>query len=287
MIKISDVRMIIGDSAFLIDDGETSVLYDSGFGFTGSEIANNIKKELNGRNLDYIFLTHSHYDHALGSANVLKAYPDAKVVAGEYCATIFTKPRAKAVMRDLDLKFAKKCGVDDHEDLTDCLRVDITVCDGDIIKAGNMEFRAIALPGHTKCSFGFYLESEKLLLSSETLGVYDGEDNIIPSFLVGYRMTLDSIEKARALDIEKLLIPHFGLMDKERTAYYLENAKKSAVQICRDIAYILKYSESKESAMEYLKNKFYRGKIIDAYPIDAFILNTSIMIDLIEKEILS
>lgn len=287
LITITDMREIIGDSAFLIDDGNTAILYDSGFGFTGDAIAHKIKEYLLGRCLDYIFLTHSHYDHALGSANILKVFPSAKVVAGEYCKTIFTKPRAKAVMRELDLKFAKKCGAKEYEDLTDCLRVDITVSDGDIIKAGNMEFRAIALPGHTKCSFGFYLESEKLLLSSETLGVYDGDENIIPSFLVGYRMTLDSIEKAKALNIEKMLIPHFGLLDNAHTAYYLNNAKKCTVQTCRDIAYILKYSKSKETAVEYFKNKFYKGKIVDAYPIDAFTLNTSIMIDLIEKEILN
>jgi metal-dependent hydrolase (beta-lactamase superfamily II) len=53
---------------FLIDDGKTSILYDTGFGFTGDKVANNIKAVLKERKLDYIFLTHSHYDHALGSA---------------------------------------------------------------------------------------------------------------------------------------------------------------------------------------------------------------------------
>ena len=34
-IRVYDARVLPGDSAFLIDDGETAVLYDSGFGFTG------------------------------------------------------------------------------------------------------------------------------------------------------------------------------------------------------------------------------------------------------------
>ena len=42
-IKITDVRSQKGDSSFLIDDGKTSILYDSGFGFTGHDIAENIK----------------------------------------------------------------------------------------------------------------------------------------------------------------------------------------------------------------------------------------------------
>ena len=93
-IKITDVRALVGDSAFLIDDGKTAIMYDSGFAFTGYEVADKIKKILGDRKLDYIFLTHSHYDHALGSVYALKYWPDAKVVAGEYAAKIFAKDSA-------------------------------------------------------------------------------------------------------------------------------------------------------------------------------------------------
>ena len=81
-LKITDVRVVPGDSGFLIDDGTTSILYDSGFAFTGYKLADNIKNALGKRELDYIFLTHSHYDHAAGSAYVKKVFPGAKVVAG-------------------------------------------------------------------------------------------------------------------------------------------------------------------------------------------------------------
>ena len=90
-INITDVRCQSGDAAFLIDDGKTSILYDTGFAFTGYEVANNIKSVLGDRVLDYIFLTHSHYDHALGSAYILRRYPKAKVVAGKYAVGIFRR----------------------------------------------------------------------------------------------------------------------------------------------------------------------------------------------------
>ena len=91
-IKITDVRALPGDSAFLVDDGKTAILYDSGFAFTGEAVAEKIAAALGDRSLDYIFLTHSHYDHALGAAYVLRAYPD-KVVGG-----------IKIVMRALSLR---------------------------------------------------------------------------------------------------------------------------------------------------------------------------------------
>ena len=286
MITVKDVRVSPGDSAFLIDDGKTSILYDSGFAFTGHGVCNKIKEELGCRSLDYIFLTHSHYDHALGSAYVLKEYPNARVVAGEYAKRIFEKPTAKAVMRDLDRKFAASQGISEYDDLIDELRVDIPVGDGDIIEAGDMKFLAISLPGHTRCSFGYYLESEKLLLSCETVGIYVGEPVILPSFLIGYRTTLESIDKVKALDIEKILIPHYGVIDGDLAKFYLENTKKSNVETCREIATILKFGGTNEEAFEFFKNKFYKGKVIDAYPYDAFVLNTGIMIELIKKELL-
>ncbi|MBQ8353271.1 MAG: hypothetical protein IJX32_01920 [Spirochaetaceae bacterium] len=36
-VKIIDMRVVPGDSGFLLDDGETSILYDTGFAFTGDK----------------------------------------------------------------------------------------------------------------------------------------------------------------------------------------------------------------------------------------------------------
>ena len=282
-LKITDVRAIPGDSAFLIDDGKTAILYDTGFAFTGYSVAKKVKAELGDRALDYIFLTHSHYDHALGSVYILKYWPDAKVVAGEYAAKIFAKDSAKQLMRELDSKFAKKCGVDEYEDLIDDLKVDITVNDGDIIQAGDMLFTAVSLPGHTKCSMAFYLEENKLMLGAETPGIFDGEGLIFPTYLVGYRMTLDSIDKLLTFDIESILIPHFGVLEKAATSLYLSKLKSSTKEIAESAASIIK-NASKEAAAEYLKDKVRSSPLNDTYPPDALELNTSIMINLLEKE---
>lgn len=59
-ITVTDVRAVPGDCAFLLDDGKTALLYDTGFAFTGYQIAGNIQRVLGSRSLDYILLTHSH-----------------------------------------------------------------------------------------------------------------------------------------------------------------------------------------------------------------------------------
>lgn len=285
-LSITDVRAHPGDSAFLIDDGTTAVLYDTGFAFTGYTVADNIQKVLGSRPLDYIFLTHSHYDHAAGSPYICARYPDVKVVAGEYAVKIFAKPTARDVMRDLDRKFAAKCGVTEYDDRIDELRVDIPVKEGDVIRAGAMEFTAVELPGHTKCSVGYWLASEKLLLGTETLGVYDGGEIVFPSYLVGYRTALDSIAKAEALGIDRIVLPHYGLLDLDRTAFYLGECRKNAVGTAEGIADILKNGGTHEDAVRFFREKFYHGGVPAIYPEDAMELNTGIMVNLIEKELL-
>lgn len=284
-LTITDVREHPGDAAFLLDDGVTSILYDTGFAFTGDAIADRVEAVLGERKLDYLFLTHSHYDHVLGAPYVCARYPDAKVIAGEHAAEVFAKPTARAHMRDLDRKFAVQCGVTEYEDRVDELRVDMTVKEGDVIHAGAMDFTVVELPGHTKCSIGFYLASEKLLLSSETLGVYDGGDIVFPLYLVGYHMALDSIAKVESMEIDKLLLPHYGLLDHEETAFYLANSRKSAVETAEEILAVLQNGGTHDDAVEYFKQKFYRGNVPTIYPIDAMMVNTNYLVSAIEREL--
>lgn len=283
---VTDVRVLPGDSGFLIDDGKTSILFDTSFAFNGYQMAEKVKALLGERKLDYIFLSHSHYDHVVGAPYVSKYYPEATVVAGEYAAKIFAKPTARAIMRDLDRKYAATCGISEYEDLIDELKVDITVNDGDTIKCGDMTFTVVSLPGHTKDSIAFYLQEKKFLLGSETLGVYFGDNTYLPFFLVGYQMSLDAFEKVKQMDIDYMLLPHYGVADKEETKRFLTNAEWTFRDTAEKIVELYKSGKTVEDALTYYKERFYKDNVKPTYPIDAFQLNTSIMIELIRKELL-
>ncbi len=282
---ITDVRVQQGDSAFLLDDGRTSILYDTGFGFTGFAVAEKIKAVLGERGLDYIFLTHSHYDHALGSAYILRVFPDAKVVAGRYAADIFRREGAKRLMRELDAKFAASCGVTEYEFLGDELRVDIPCDDGDVIDAGGMSFRVLNMAGHTKCSVGFYCEELSLLLTCETTGVYDGDKAILPSYLVSYQLSLEAIDRMNALKVEQLVAPHLGLLNREQTAFYLSSARRCAEEACSFFAERLRAGKTDAEIVADFRQRYYHGYVREIYPIAAMELNTTIMAGLIRREL--
>ena len=283
-LTVTDVRALPGDSAFLIDDGKTSILYDTGFGFTGYAVADKIRDVLGERSLDYIFLSHSHYDHVLGAPYVLRRYPQAVVVAGEYAAKIFGKPTARAVMRDLDRKYATTCGVTEYEDLADELKVDVVVTDGESFTCGDMTFTAVHLPGHTKCSMGFYLAANKLLLGSETLGVYFGNNTYLPFYLVGLQLSLDSFAKAHTLDIESILLPHYGVVFGEEAESYLVNSERVTRETAAIIRRMIEEGKTDEEILAHFTTLFYTETVKPTYPVDAFNLNTSILIRQIRKE---
>lgn len=284
-LTVTDLRVHPGDSAFLLDDGHTAVLYDSGFAFTGEGLVRNLQSILGARELDYLFLTHSHYDHALGSAYVRRAFPKVKVAAAAYAAKIFEKPSARALMRELDQAFARENGVEAYPDLIDELHVDLPLQDGDVIEAGSMRFTAVSLPGHTLCSMGFYEERCKLLLACETSGVYDGKDTIVPCFLKGYEMALASIRRMEGMAIDALVLPHLGLTEGGKAAFYLQNAYAATEETAQAMAQILRRGGSIKDAQQYFKARFWHGSTRITYPPAAMELNTRIMAELIQKEL--
>lgn len=284
-ITVTDMRAIPGDSAFLADNGETAVLCDTGFGFTGDRVAENIEKALNGRELNAVLLTHSHYDHVLGTRYILKRFPKAKVITSEYSAFVFGRPSAIRKMWELDGDFALRNGVNEYTQLTDSVPVDQTVTDGEEFAVGDINFRAIALPGHTKCSFGFLLPEEGILLGSETLGVRGEGDDVLPACLIGYKAAADSIEKVKRLCSDRISVPHCGLLDHNETVRYLENSEKCLDETVTAVGKMLKSGSDTSDCVEWFTKRFYKGSVVPAYPKAAMQLNTEIMVKAIKSEL--
>lgn len=284
-IKVIDMRVAAGDGSFMIDDGETAVLVDAGFGFTGPALAEKIREYLGDRPLEHIIMTHSHYDHVLGLPCVQDVYPDAKIIGARHAANVFEIDETMDIMRDMDSAEARKYGVEDYEFTGERLKIDIIVEDGDIVECGTMKFEAIHLPGHTRCSFGFYEPDHKFLIAPETLGHCQGGWNVMPSsWLVGIQMGFDSIDKIQVYDVKTMLAPHEGLLNEEQTKLFLTTTRKNNEE---SIAYFLdaiKSGMSDEDIIEGFKVRFRKHSSEDVAPVKAVNLNFSIMLNVIKRE---
>jgi glyoxylase-like metal-dependent hydrolase (beta-lactamase superfamily II) len=284
MFTISDVGAVSGSEAYLIITDEKTALVDSGFAFCADRMINNIKEKLGSRQLDYILLTHSHYDHASGSAYCRSVFKNVKIIASEYTKKIFEKPSAKAVMREMNFNAAKLYGNNGYKDELDKLTVDIAVKDGDIIDLGEIKLRVIEAPGHTKCSIAFFSEEQGLLISCETMGVIAGENMVMPCYLVGYEMSLDFIRKAEAINPRKILVPHGGILDGKECSNFIKNALFWNEEVKRRITDGFNRGKTVEQLIDEHRALFYTEKVRQLQPEKAFDLNAGYTIPMIINE---
>lgn len=105
-------------------------------------------------NLKYIYLTHCHGDH-FGGILKLKEQKGGKV--------LIHRDDAEGLY-NIGISLTYYIGM---EDIT--LEADSRVDEGDLIHIGNIEFKVIHTPGHTKGGSCLYCEKEKLLFSGDTL----------------------------------------------------------------------------------------------------------------------
>ena len=282
---VTNVGPVVGGEAMLIVTPKVSILVDTGFAFCGNQLVENIRKVLGPRDLDFIFLSHSHYDHVGGSPYCKRAWPDAKIVTTEYALKVMQKDSARATMKRLNAFVAKIYKVDEFEDLTDSLSTDVLVKEGDVIEAGEFSFKVYEFPGHTRDSIGFYDPKEKFLLSCETNGVYVGEDEMVPQYLVGYQITLDSMDKGLALDVQYMLLSHYDIILGDRCMKLLKRAREMAVIGAEEVMEGYRSGMDEQQLIAVVKKRYYTAYARAIQPEAAFDENAKYMIPMVIREL--
>jgi glyoxylase-like metal-dependent hydrolase (beta-lactamase superfamily II) len=209
LLNIQAVPTPPGGECFLLTGRSSSQLLVAGFGFCGGETARQIQSARSGRGLDYILLTHSHYDHVGGAPAVKALFPEAVVAGSPIAGEIFARKGAQRLMRDLDRRAALLSGIP-GQDMTDSLRIDKAVSEGDVLNTADFTVPAIEAPGHTRCCTSFYIPEEELLLGCETLGVVVRYPEVVPGMLVSFGDTLRAISAPRPSPPPPRAQPHGG-----------------------------------------------------------------------------
>lgn len=210
---------------YVIRGERKNLLIDAGINLLGPRYLTMIKDILGDeKHLDYLFLTHSHYDH-VGSADYLKRHiPGLMIGAHERVAGLMQKHSVLKMMNGLSANHVELLKYNAAgEDLTlHPFTTDIILKQGDEFDLGGMTCRVYETPGHTRDSLAFYLPEIKTLFPSESVGVLQGEtgSNMQVEFLSSFDDYINSLKLMASLEPERICLAHgWVLTGKDATDF--------------------------------------------------------------------
>ncbi|MEE3362676.1 MAG: MBL fold metallo-hydrolase [Anaerovoracaceae bacterium] len=219
-----------GGESYLITKYEKTLLMDTGMAYCGDKLIENIREALDGRALDIVVLTHTHYDHIGALPFIMESFPEAEICGSAYGQYIFTREGARKMIQSLSVNAEKLYG-DPGKNNAAKQGFEITrpLADNEVVDLGaGGSVRAVECKGHTDCSMAYLVEPDGVLFASESTGIIQGWDNIEASILKNFDDSMRSTEKCRALGAKCIVNPHYGVLPEEYNDAYWDLYKWSA-----------------------------------------------------------
>lgn len=200
---------------YLVDGGKELSLIDAGVGLEIERIFANIEEDgFNVSQIKKVILTHTHADHAGGCKGMREKLRCKIFVPGDEVNLL-----ERGTDEELGLIIAKESGIYSPDYLFPHCSTDVVVSNGDAIWVGELQLKAIHIPGHSPGSTCYLLEHRgKHILFTGDVVFYDGEIGLLNywgSNLADYRSYINRLAN---LSVDVLLPGHklFTLRDGQQ-----------------------------------------------------------------------
>ena len=151
-IQVSTPQVGLKTNSYIVCDDKTKEAMVIDPGGEPERIAEVL--DILGATLKYIFVTHCHADHIGGIAELKKLKGGKILISRDDAEGLFNEA----------INLAYIINMEKPE-----LEADSRVDDNDLIHVGDIEFKVIATPGHTKGGLCLYSEKEALVFTGDTL----------------------------------------------------------------------------------------------------------------------
>lgn len=280
--KIGDDLYVIGSAAIPVYllDGPVPVLFDAGLTAGAFVYEAGIKEILGERDPEFLFLTHSHFDHVGSVSHFKEVWPDLKIVGSVRCSEILLKPKAVQLMRDLNFegtKNIKKMGlVPVNEKGFEPFGLDILVQpDQTIEPSPGLSVVALNTPGHTWDFISYWIPEKKILIASEAVATYENKGYLQPEFLVDFDAYIDSLNRLKNLGATTLCAGHYAAFTDEEAVVHIRSSIKAANDYMSMTEVFLTLEKGNiEQAVLRVKAEEWDNRPWPKQPESAYLLNT-------------
>ncbi|SNS10981.1 Glyoxylase, beta-lactamase superfamily II [Noviherbaspirillum humi] len=195
-MRVFERGWLSSNNIVFLGRNETAIV-DTGYVSHANQTLALVRHALGGRRLDRIVNTHLHSDHCGGNAALQRAYASRTTIPADEAGKVLDWDEEALTYRATGQQ-CERFGFDD------------TYAPGDVLRLGDLDWRALASPGHDPHSLILHCEQEGILISADALwengfGIIFPELEGQPGF-ADARATLDLIA---GLEV-RLVIPGHG-----------------------------------------------------------------------------
>ena len=237
------------------------------------------------RHLRYWMITHAHYDHCGLLLTLKSRMPWIHVSGSPDAFDAFQSPSACRTIRQLDA-FASQAWTQSRVDASFTVLSELPfypVNPGRQLDIGDgMQIQAVALPGHSRCQFGYYCPQLDIAFVSDALGEFHNPTDWLPLVFhdpFAYRHSLDVIEQ---LDARRLALGHYGVLSGGPARQAVRHAR-ACLDACEARARAVRGDARAARALAHDWTARYAARSARVVPPDLHLKSMTRMIDLFHR----
>lgn len=264
---------------YIIKGGKQHLMIDAGMNLIGPAYIASLKKIFGNENsLDYVFATHSHFDH-VGSIPYLKRkLPKLKAGAFKRVGDLMKKKSVLNLMTNLsELQRGFYQDIVGDEDVRiEPVDFEFNLKEGDRFDLGDVTCEVYEVPGHTGDSLAFFVPEIRALFAGEACGLPEGDvdSNVKTEFLSSYDEYVASLEKLIKLQPKLIGMAHLWVFTDDDATDFLQRALDEAPEYLKLIeTYLDAANGDIDNTIKIMAQKEYDEKLKIAQPRESYIEN--------------